>query len=72
MVAAQIFNAERGRPSEPVYGAVTTGSNWSFLRLDGSHVQVDLTEYYLSDLEKIVAILVAMTTQAGAGEPPSA
>ncbi len=62
MIAAQIFNEARGRPQIPVHGAVTTGSNWLFLRLEAQRANVDLTEYYLSDVGRIVGILMAMMT----------
>ncbi len=55
LVAAQMFNDGRGRPHTPVHGAVTTGSNWLFLRLEGQRASVDLTEYYLSDVGRIWA-----------------
>lgn len=60
MIAAQVFNEARGRAGSATYGAVTTGSNWLFLRLQGRHAQIDLTEYYLGDVGRIVGILVAM------------
>jgi hypothetical protein len=33
MVAAQLFNQERHNAIEMVYGVVTTGNVWKFLRL---------------------------------------
>jgi hypothetical protein len=60
MVAARIFNEARGRELPAVYGAVTTGDVWRFLRLTGSIADIDLTGYYLHDVERIVAILLAM------------
>jgi hypothetical protein len=65
MVAAQIFNGAHDRPGEHVYGAVTTGSSWLFMRLEGQEVTIDLSEYFLRDLERIVGILVAMTSEGG-------
>jgi hypothetical protein len=57
MVAAQIFNQQRNNEVPIIFGAVTTGSNWKFMRLEGEVVTVDLTEYFLSQVEKIVGIL---------------
>jgi hypothetical protein len=62
MVAAQIFNAAHDRSAERVYGAVTTGSNWLFMALEGQRVTIDLTEYFLRDIDRVVGILVAMTS----------
>jgi hypothetical protein len=59
MVAAQLFNQQRQNPIEAIYGVVTTGTNWKFLRLTENLVEIDLTEYYLSELDKIFGILMA-------------
>ena len=72
MVAAQLFNAAREREGAAVYGAVTTGSNWMFLRLEGQRVTIDLTEYFLREVERIVGILVEMTGGARAVTAPAA
>jgi hypothetical protein len=60
MVAAQTFNAKRGRKSA-VHGAITTGDIWRFMRLRDSQVDLDLTMYYLDNVDKVLGILVAMT-----------
>ena len=64
MYAAQVFNAARGAAPSAVFGAVTTGSSGMFLRLDGAKATIDLTERYLHEVERIVGILVAMTSGA--------
>jgi hypothetical protein len=64
MVAAQTFNAQRGRELPMVYGAVTTGDVWRFLRMRKDTAQVDLTAYYLRDVELIVAVLLKMLAGA--------
>jgi hypothetical protein len=68
MVAAQVFNRSRHRPIRSVYGAVTTGSAWRFLRLEETVVYIDRTEYHISQAEKIVGILLAMLREAGEEE----
>jgi hypothetical protein len=35
---------------------VTTGSAWKFLRLRGSEITLDLVEYYIDNLGKILGI----------------
>ncbi len=58
MVAAQLFNASKPDGLKgPVYGAVTTGSVWRFLKLDASVLTIDRVEYYLRQVEKILGIL---------------
>jgi hypothetical protein len=62
MFAASIFNDREGDTRRVVYGAVTTGSLWTFLQLRGTEVQIDLDEYYLREVERIVGVLVSMVT----------
>ncbi|MEM8506024.1 MAG: hypothetical protein AAF716_23105 [Cyanobacteria bacterium P01_D01_bin.1] len=59
MVAAQLFNQQKGNPIEVVYGVVTIGTLWRFLRLSGSVVEIDLSEYHISNIEKILGILAS-------------
>ncbi len=59
MVAIQMFNEKDGRSLPVVYGSVTSGSNWRFLRLEGKSLSIDLPEYTLRDLAKILGILVS-------------
>ena len=66
LVAARLFNEQAGSGDEIVYGVVTTGNNWKFLRLEGDSAQVDLAEYYIKEAGRIVGILKAML-QDGAG-----
>ena len=60
LVAAQIFNAAAGRPLETLYGIVTTGEIWKFLRLRGTDAAIDADEYFLNQPEKIVGIILSM------------
>jgi hypothetical protein len=64
MVAAQVFNRAKKNPIETVFGAVTTGTAWLFLRLEENIVYLDRTEYHISQAEKVVAILLAMLREA--------
>jgi hypothetical protein len=35
------------------------GTNWKFLKLEGKVVEIDLVEYYLTDVNKILGILAS-------------
>lgn len=72
MLAARIFNEGRGRPTRVVFGAVTSGSDWRFLRLRDATVEIDTAEYYASDVERIVGVLVHMLATAEASIAASA
>jgi hypothetical protein len=61
MIAAQILN-DRSKNAIPIiYGAVTSGTNWQFLTLQGTQVNLDTTEYFISDVEKLMGILYHAT-----------
>jgi hypothetical protein len=64
MVAAQEFNQKANTPIETVYGVVTTGSAWKFLQLQRSEVTVDVREYYIVDLQRIMGILTHVIQRA--------
>jgi hypothetical protein len=57
MYAAQLFNQQSAAPIERVFGVVTTGSAWKFLQLQGAVLALDLVEYYIDNLAKILGIL---------------
>ena len=57
MVAAQLVNQAAAVSVRSVYGAVTTGSAWKFLRLQDEKLTLDLHEYRLEGLDKILGIL---------------
>ncbi len=57
MVAAQIFNTHKGLEQQVVYGAVSTGTNWKFIKLENQIVTIDLTEYFINQLNQILGIL---------------
>jgi hypothetical protein len=59
MLAAQLFNEEEGNQIPVIYGAVTSGTVWRFLKLEGKIVDIDAIEYYLRDVGKILGILLS-------------
>ena len=60
MVAAQIINQTAGAAVATVHGAVTTGTAWKFLVLQGLTITLDLVEYHIEGVEKIMGILDRM------------
>jgi hypothetical protein len=63
MVAAQQFNQKHNLAISTVYGCVTNGSNWKFLQLCGSELVIDMTEYDITPLDRVLGILSAMTNR---------
>ncbi len=60
LVAAQIFNAAEEYKLETLYGIVTSGTEWKFLRLEGKDAAIDDDVYFLDNIEKIVGIALSM------------
>ena len=57
MVAAHRFNSNHGKPDLPIYGVISTGTNWRFLRLEQDTLWVDRSEYFILQLDQILGIL---------------
>ena len=57
MIAAQYFNRQEENEIKEIYGVVTSGTVWKFLKLSDRNVWIDLTEYYLDNLPKILGVL---------------
>lgn len=64
MIAAQRFNEWAHTPVNTIYGAVTTGNIWTFIKLEGKTVTIDLTDYLLTPVERLLGILVWMMAQS--------
>jgi hypothetical protein len=59
MWAASLFNEREGNDVPAIYGAVTSGNTWKFMKLKEQVIEIDLTEYYLSEVNKILGILAS-------------
>jgi hypothetical protein len=60
MIAARMFNEQENNRIPIIYGIVTTGSAWRFLKLDGALVQIDDHDYAANELEKLLGVLVSI------------
>ena len=57
MYATRLWNEKRGEPTQVIYGAITTGRNWLFLRYkEGMMIEVDSEEYSLKQLEIVLGV----------------
>ena len=59
MLAARLFNEREGTPIDTIYGAVTTGNDWKFLKLSGNTAFIDINNYFIKEVDKILGILVS-------------
>jgi hypothetical protein len=57
MLAAKKFNEHRKKSIEYMYGIVTSGNSWQFLRMKEKTVIIDPDEYTIASIEKLLAIL---------------
>lgn len=62
MVAAQKFNQKAKNSINTIYGTVTTGTFWRFLKLEGDTITIDLTEYQLPPIEPIFNQIIYMVS----------
>lgn len=60
MLAARIYNERENETIPFIYGVVTTGHAWKFLKLDANKIYIDVENYYIKSPEKILAILCYM------------
>lgn len=63
MIAAQQFNLQEGNEAKSVYGCVTTGSIWRFLKLDSKQIWIDDKQYFIESPEFVFGILVYIIKQ---------
>lgn len=60
MFASRIFNERKLNSVKTIFGVVTTGTLWSFLKLENEIVFIDALEYYIENPEKIFGVLSYM------------
>ena len=63
MLAATLYNERDGKPLASVYGVVTTGHAWKFLKMQDAVVWIDCADYYINQPQKVVGILSSMIAQ---------
>ena len=60
MVAARIFNEHNNNEIDPIFGVVTNGNQWKFMRLNQDLIYLDWSDYYIINLAKIMSILMSI------------
>jgi hypothetical protein len=63
MYAAEIFNQTKNKVIPVVYGCVTSGKLWQFLKLEGKDITIDPNEYQVTPVERILGILKWMVSE---------
>lgn len=57
MYAAYLFNQNANRLIPTIYGVVTFGFQWQFVRFSNMLAEIDETIYYINDIPKILGVL---------------
>ncbi len=63
MLAARIFNERRQKTLPCIFGCVTTGRDWQFLKLEQDELFIHHEDFFIKDLEQILGILVKILKQ---------
>jgi hypothetical protein len=63
MVGSARFNARHGLPDRPMYGCITNGVEWLFLRLSGTVVTIDTRRHLWSDLGSILGVFQLIASE---------
>ena len=66
MFGARLFNKRACYPGRRLFGVVTTGEAWQFLRLDGPTVTLHPSRLFIDDLGAILAAFRGVLVPAGA------
>jgi hypothetical protein len=65
MVGLRLFNEHAGCPAGPIFGVVTTGEVWQFLRLKGATVTLHRERLFITGVGGILAALQSILTAGG-------
>ncbi len=69
MLGARKFNDAAGHSTLPVYGCVTTGETWQFLRLMNQIALLDRDRIYLDNIPRILGALLAIDREVRIQRP---
>ncbi len=58
MIGSKILNEREGNGIKYIFGCVTTGTVWKFLRYNKKTVFVDADDYYIREISKILGIFL--------------
>ncbi|MBD2458554.1 hypothetical protein H6G80_31375 [Nostoc sp. FACHB-87] len=62
MIAAQKFNQQNQTPIPTIYGTVTTGDRWKFLKLEDTIVTIGLLEYNIPPVNQLLGMLTSFVS----------
>lgn len=63
MFAALLFNEQNKNETALMYGCVTNGYEWCFLKLENNKVSIDIKRFFLNDLAHILGVFQLIITR---------
>ena len=57
MVGARIFNQQDEQRIDDIYGCITIGTEWQFLKLSEHKILIDTSTYFIDNLPKLLGVL---------------
>lgn len=57
MLGARLYNQQDENEIKIIYGCVTTGDDWQFLKLMDNTIYIDIERYYLDNVPQLLGIL---------------
>jgi hypothetical protein len=56
MYASMLYNEQKGKHISCIYGCAVTADVWKFLKLEKGKITLDIKNYYLVELPKVLGI----------------
>lgn len=56
LIGAKIFNTQRNKTLEKIYGCITTGELWKFICLKDNQLIIDRETYFVGELSKLLSV----------------
>jgi hypothetical protein len=56
LIGANVYNQQRNTNLEQIYGCVTTGDDWQFLKLENNEILIDTRRYYLGNVAELLGV----------------
>ena len=68
MIAARRYNEQAGHPTPVLFGCVSTGIEWQFLRLEGTDLATEPLTYQFAELGLVLAAILSAVGQVRAAQ----
>ncbi|MCH8293725.1 hypothetical protein IH992_21805 [Candidatus Poribacteria bacterium] len=62
MLGAKLFNQKEDNPIDTIFGCVTTGESWQFLKLENDIISINSGRHYINKVGEILGMLQAIVS----------